>query len=555
MQPTIIIPAYQPGLELLKLVDDLTSRDPAQKVIIVNDGSTGESIKIFETIARAHVDVDIVHHSVNLGKGQALKSGFNHFLLHYAKDCIGVVTADADGQHVVEDILRVSEFLQSNPQSLCLGSRMLDKDVPFRRLFGNKLTILIFKMVTKVALMDTQTGLRGIPTGFLYELMRSPESGYDFELDMLIRAARSGLNILETPIKTIYMENNQGSHFNYLRDSFKIYFVFLRFSMLSLATAAIDYLVFALCFWKTGNILLSIVAARLLAGTFQFSLAKFWVFKSPEKAAGELLKYALLVTGLMLLSYGLIIPMVMYLDFNPYLSKVIAEGAVFLLSFAAQNLFVYAPKSTESRKTDWDAYYNAPFKTAFISRRFTENKLHRLIEQFKPESMDLIYELGGGNSHFFEKLRARYPDAAFIIIDNNQHGLDIFSKQHTDADNARVINNDILDLQPDLARADFIFSIGLIEHFSPQGTARAIQNHFACAKPGALVLITFPTPTWLYIVARALTEAFGAWQFPDERPLSMNEVLNEVVKYGEVLHSSITWPVVFTQGVVVVRAK
>ena len=101
--------------------------------------------------------------------------------------------------------------------------------------------------------------------------------------------------------------------------------------------------------------------------------------------------------------------------------------------------------------------------------------------------------------------------------------------------------------------ADLVFSIGLIEHFLPQNTARAIQTHFACAKPGSLVIITFPTPTWLYVIARFLTEMAGAWKFPDERPLHLKEVIDEVTKYGEILDISINWPVVFTQGIVVAR--
>jgi glycosyltransferase involved in cell wall biosynthesis len=559
MKVVILIPAYQPGQELLSLLQRIKERDAGQKVIIVNDGSTtDEARRVFETIAKKYGFVDIVKHSVNLGKGQALKTGFNHFLLNYSEDHIGVVTADADGQHVVDDIFHVAELLQANPRALCLGGRVLGKDVPFRRLFGNKLTVLVFKLVTGISLMDTQTGLRGIPADFLYELMRSPESGYDFELDMLITATRKKIKILETPIQTIYMENNAGSHFNYFRDSFKIYFVFLRFSLLSLATAAIDYLVFSLSFLSSQNIFFSIVIARLLAGSFQFTFSKYWVFKSSDKIMRELLKYVLLVCALMLLSYGLITPMVLYLGFSPYISKVIAEGLIFLLSFAAQDIFVYAhnPAQTiQEKKTNWDVYYDTPFKTAFFSRRFTERKIHWLIDTFKSGTINSIYELGGGNSYFFSKLRAKHPNVRYVVLDNNQHGLDMFSKQYADDKNIQAVNDDVLEPKTVLTPADVVFSIGLIEHFSTQGTAKAIQTHFSCVKPGSLVIITFPTPTWLYVIARRITEAVGAWRFPDERPLLMGEVLSEVEKYGKVVHTSINWPIVFTQGVVAVLAK
>jgi len=552
MKPIIIIPAYQPGHQLINLIGELVS-DPEQKIIVIDDGSTSETQKVFDIISTNFSNVEILRHAINLGKGQALKTGFNHFLVHYAKEFPGVITADADGQHVKDDILRVSEALQTTPQALCLGSRILDGQVPFRRLFGNKLTIQIFKLLTGVPLKDTQTGLRGIPTSFLSELLHSTETGYDFELDMLIRAAKKGYSFYEIPIQTIYMAENQGTHFNYLRDSFKIYFVFLRFSMLSLATAAIDYLVFVLAFKYFHNLLLGIVLARLMAGTFQFTVGKFWVFKSSNKLINEAIKYVVLVIGLMLLSYGLITPMVIYLKLSPYIAKAIAEGSIFLLSFSAQNLFVYSTPEVQNKKTNWDTYYNTPYRTASISRRFTERKLHQLIETHKPETIQHICELGGGNSYFFPKLREKYDQAFYTIVDNNQRGLDLFQKLHQNDNKVTLLNGNVIEPEFSVTNADLVFSIGLIEHFSPQNTVRAIQTHFDCAKPGSLIIITFPTPTWLYVAARQLTELFGAWKFPDERPLQIREVVNEVTKYGEILHTSINWPVVFTQAIIVAR--
>lgn len=553
MKPVIIIPAYQPGEELIALVDGLV-QDPSQCIIVVDDGSTGASRGTFNAIASHSNQVTVLHHAVNLGKGQALKTAFNHFLVHHAKDCIGVVTADADGQHALEDILHVSESLRAFPQSLCLGSRKLERDVPLRSFLGNRLTVMVFRMVTGITLRDTQTGLRGIPTDALYDLLRSVESGYDFELDMLIRAARSRRTFYEIPIRTIYKADNEGSHFNYLSDSLKIYFVFLRFSILSLASAAIDYLIFALVFLYSGSIFLSIAAARLGAGTLQFTLGKSWVFKSESGAASEIIKYCLLVAVLMTLSYGLIVPMITYLEMSPYIAKIVAEGTIFLLSFAAQNVLVYSTRSHKDTRTHWDAYYNAPFKASSISRRFTENRLHQLVDAFSTTPISRICELGGGNSWFFSRLRAKYPGASYAIIDNNQRGLDLFQERHGDDEAVEVINDDVIDPRCTAARADLVMSVGLIEHFGRQDTARAIQTHFACAKPGALVIISFPTPTWLYACARFVAEMAGAWKFPDERPLSLDEVTAEVRKHGEILDVSINWPVVFTQGIVVARA-
>jgi hypothetical protein len=139
-------------------------------------------------------------------------------------------------------------------------------------------------------------------------------------------------------------------------------------------------------------------------------------------------------------------------------------------------------------------------------------------------------------------------------VDNNALGLELFERHHAGDAAIQVLERDVLvsplvDLQ-----ADVVLSLGLIEHFSPDETARVVRAHFAAVRQGGFVMITFPTPTWLYRATRTVAEAAGVWAFPDERPLRVADVEREVLRYGDLLHSSITWGVVLTQGVVVCRA-
>ena len=71
--------------------------------------------------------------------------------------------------------------------------------------------------------------------------------------------------------------------------------------------------------------------------------------------------------------------------------------------------------------------------------------------------------------------------------------------------------------------------------------------------PGGLVVITYPTPTWLYRIIRWAAERAGVWEFPDERPLSSAEVTTEVARHGRILDVRLNWPVVLTQGIVAAR--
>ncbi|MSU36619.1 MAG: hypothetical protein EXS36_16270 [Pedosphaera sp.] len=161
-------------------------------------------------------------------QGAALKTGLNHAVVEHPGSVV-VVTADADGQPAPADILKVASALTAAGDGhLILGVRGFATDVPFRSRFGNSLTRRIMKIVTGQAISDTQTGLRGIPFGFIPALLRLDPNGYDFELDMLVTCRSSGITIQEVPIATIYLNGNRSSHFNPLRDSMRIYFIFAR---------------------------------------------------------------------------------------------------------------------------------------------------------------------------------------------------------------------------------------------------------------------------------------------------------------------------------------
>lgn len=225
MKPIIIIPAYKPGRSLIEVVRALSQE--GYIAIVVNDGSPQQYQPVFEQLQRTCEQVVLVKHLQNQGKGQALKTGFQTYLEQFPHHTTGVVTADCDGQHLPEDIIRVANALQSHSQSLWLGTRAFDDAVPLRSRLGNQLTRWVFRLFSGQDLQDTQTGLRGIPRHFLLDLLKTRSRRYDFELDMLLMAAKK-MVIQECRIQTVYHNNNQSSHFNPLVDSFKIYFAFVR---------------------------------------------------------------------------------------------------------------------------------------------------------------------------------------------------------------------------------------------------------------------------------------------------------------------------------------
>ncbi|MBS0350830.1 MAG: glycosyltransferase family 2 protein [Proteobacteria bacterium] len=228
--PAIVIPAYQPNERLITLVHGLRHQRPEQEIIIVDDGSDREKKKFFHALQE--YQVQLLEHPKNYGKGQALKTAFNYYLQKTAQP-IGVVTADADGQHSIKDILILSDRLSKATEILYLGVRDFKKipgtKIPWRSQFGNWMTARLFHMISSIPVQDTQTGLRAIPSPLLQLVASSQSKAYEFEMEMLMIAAIHQIPIATIPIETIYFDNNTQSHFKPLLDSIKVYKVILKY--------------------------------------------------------------------------------------------------------------------------------------------------------------------------------------------------------------------------------------------------------------------------------------------------------------------------------------
>jgi len=175
------------------------------------------------------------------------------------------------------------------------------------------------------------------------------------------------------------------------------------------------------------------------------------------------------------------------------------------------------------------------------------------MQRFLPQGPVQIIELGGANSCFFHDVRRALDVRTYHIVDNNRTGL----ARTADLDDTGVIElneADVLTWRP-TQRFDLVYSIGLIEHFSPVETAIAIRRHFEAAHPGSLVIMTVPTPTVLYRAIRGAAEMLKMWQFPDERPLLFEEVHRTASEHGTLLHDEILWPLGLTQILVAYRVK
>ena len=213
----LVIPVCDPDAERFPpLVRRL--REDFTHVVVVDDGSA-QGHEAFDAV---RVDVDaVLAHETNRGKGAALRTAFAWVQANLPR-AAGVVTVDGDGQHDPADVRRVAEELARDPDGgLVLGVRSFAGDVPFRSRLGNFWTRGLFRLLTGLAVSDTQTGLRGIPVTLLPRLLAIPGDRYEYEIRMLADARRHPAPPREVPVRTIYLDGNAASHYRPLRDTFR----------------------------------------------------------------------------------------------------------------------------------------------------------------------------------------------------------------------------------------------------------------------------------------------------------------------------------------------
>lgn len=344
----IIIPSYEPDEKLPDLLKNLRETG-FRNIVLVDDGSGEKYAGIF-TEAETTYGCVVLHHAVNQGKGRALKTAFNFCLREFA-DLPGVITADSDGQHSPECILSCVDAMLKNPLALILGCRCFEgADVPARSEFGNKCTRVVMKYLTGISVSDTQTGLRGIPTAFMEQLLMVRGERFEFETNMLLETKSRKIPIVEVPIRTIYIEENKTSHFNPIKDSIKIYMIFGKFLFSSLSSSLVDLTLFTIfCFFmrdmewrRISYITAATVFARILSALYNYSLNLKVVFQSESKIGTTLPRYILLAIVQMSLSALLVGKLYPLFGGMEVLIKIPVDVILFFLSFVIQREFVYA---------------------------------------------------------------------------------------------------------------------------------------------------------------------------------------------------------------------
>lgn len=349
----IVIPAVHPDDNLVTLVDELLGRG-VSRVVVVDDGSGKGHAPFFDRCSE--LGAEVLVHDENMGKGMALKDAFA-LLIHGEEPIRGCVTADADGQHVSDDVLAVAdEFVRLGCESLVLGVRDMGVEgVPRKNRLGNRFINACLRVFCGLSLADSQTGLRGIPLQLMDRCLDLEGDRFEFETQMLLLCHRD-TPVVEVPIATIYDDPDRyQTHFDPIRDSLRILYVavrtFVGFSATSIVTTALDLVLFwvlsrelrlaGIVLWAA----LATVLARVVSATVNFAINRRRVFRSEGNRRSQALRFVAVAVVQMFLSATLVQALA---PLFPHSAAVLVKLAVdlflFLINYQVQMRLVFAKR-------------------------------------------------------------------------------------------------------------------------------------------------------------------------------------------------------------------
>ncbi|MBQ6872304.1 MAG: DUF2062 domain-containing protein [Bacteroidales bacterium] len=210
----VLIPTYNNAATVGKVIEE--SKLYCKDIFVVNDGSTDNTTAVLESIE----GINVISYMPNRGKGHALQCGLNKARKCGFDYCI---TLDADGQHYPSEIPKFIEAIGKTPGSLIIGARNLNaENMPGKNTFANKFSNFWFKVETWQTLHDTQSGFRLYPLKEIEEI-KLFTGMYEFELEIIVKAAWRGIKVMNIPIKVYYPPAGERvSHFKPLRDFTRI---------------------------------------------------------------------------------------------------------------------------------------------------------------------------------------------------------------------------------------------------------------------------------------------------------------------------------------------
>jgi len=202
----ICIPAYNEEKTIAKIIID--AKKFSDKIIVIDDGSTDYTPKIVKELG-----VMLIQHKTNLGKGQALTTGFKRALI-FSPDV--VITIDGDGQHDPSFIPSLIEPILKQEVDVVIGARSKNTKMPEYRKKGLQIINSFNKKAGKLKIDDTQSGFRAYTKDSIQSICREKFDSYSADFEIIEAIAKNGFEIREVPIQIKYEGLDKTSKRNFL---------------------------------------------------------------------------------------------------------------------------------------------------------------------------------------------------------------------------------------------------------------------------------------------------------------------------------------------------
>lgn len=226
MKISVIIPVFNESKTLRQVVERVVAVNLLKEIIIVDDASTDGTRELIEKELKEKVD-KVVYHSVNQGKGAALRTGFQH-----ATGDV-VIVQDADMEYDPNEYSLLLQPVLDGKADVVYGSRFTGQG-PHRVLFfwhyiGNKLLTVLTNMVTNLNLTDVETGFKLLKRDLLNKITLA-EDRFGFEIEITVKLARLKCRIYEVGVSYWGRDYSEGKKITW-KDGVKALFCILKYGI------------------------------------------------------------------------------------------------------------------------------------------------------------------------------------------------------------------------------------------------------------------------------------------------------------------------------------
>lgn len=225
---SIVVPAYNEEATLTEIVARLLAVPEAGEIVIVDDCSTDGTRAIADQLAAGDPRIKVVHHSVNAGKTEALKTGFA-----LTRGQI-VIVQDADLEYDPAEIGDLIAPILDGHADVVFGSRFLVRKASrvlyFYHYIANKSLTFLSNLCTNVNMTDVETGYKAF-RGEIIRNMSIASKGFGFEIEVTAKVAKLGVSIYEVPISYHGRTYEQGKKVG-MKDGIAALWYIFRFNFL-----------------------------------------------------------------------------------------------------------------------------------------------------------------------------------------------------------------------------------------------------------------------------------------------------------------------------------